>query len=334
LNDPLDPRDFGLWQAKLDFYMGDTSFTAAILPFFQPCKIPSVRSPWVAGALTADLPDFVLNFNGEMPFSSFFELLPGSFDGFVEAVYFFWDIFLDNLKFLNVVEDRVVRYVEDLPGSRPGDTGWFGRTKTSLGEWDLFVSAYQGPGFYPVLKWRDRGPFVDIIMEYPDVFNLGAGFSTTWKALEFHGEALYNRSSHRRDDSYVNYVGGMTYLENRIAKKLHLDEIAVTLEYAGEKILSEQDNPQYLVSSRYARLGRDDIFASLRLGITDDLSLHYLADLVLWDRSRFHRMGASYRIRPGLVLGVSLELFEGDGMSYFGRWRKNDRLVTMLKWSF
>ena len=200
--------------------------------------------------------------------------------------------------------------------------------------WDVFASAYHGPGFYPVIKVEDRGNVVAIIMENPNVFNFAAGFSTTWKDFELHGEALYNRTDKHRDDSYINYVGGVTYTDRDFARKLHLDRIDLTVEYAGEVITSDQNCRGYIVNSRYARIGRDDIFASARIGVNDDISLHYLADIVFWNKSRFHRVGASYRIRSGLVLGLDFEFFDGDRLSYFGRWRNNDRVITTLKWSF
>jgi len=334
LNDPLDLKDFGLWQAKLDYYAGDTTYTAAVLPAFQPFKVPDIGSPWMAGSFAWDVPDFALKFGKAQPPPFNFNIPPGSLNELIQLLYYFWDLFFNEPQFSNLISNRAVTVKHELPGSSPEDYGWFGRVKTSLGLWDVFVSAYHGPGFYPVIKVEDRGNVVAIIMENPNVFNLAAGFSTTWKDFEFHGEALYNHTDHHKDDNYINYVGGVTYTDRDFARKLHLDRIDLTLEYAGEVITADQDRRGYVVSSRYARIGRDDIFASARIGVNDDITLHYLADIVFWNGSRFHRVGASYRIQPGLVLGLDFEFFDGDRLSYFGRWRNNDRVITTLKWSF
>ena len=106
------------------------------------------------------------------------------------------------------------------------------------------------------------------------------------------------------------------------------------MEYTRETILSDQDRKGYLISSRHARFGRDDVIAVARIGITEDLSLHYKADFDRGNHSRFQRTGASYRVRSGLVLTLDFEFFNGPYNTYFGRWRNNDRVVTMLKWNF
>jgi hypothetical protein len=45
-SDPTDPKIFGTWQARADFYMGDWNASAAVLPVFQPGKIPGMNSRW------------------------------------------------------------------------------------------------------------------------------------------------------------------------------------------------------------------------------------------------------------------------------------------------
>lgn len=330
LNDPLDLKDFGLWQASLDYYAGDTTYTASVLPVFQPHKVPDIGSPWMAGSFSG----FDLNFGKGQPSPYNFDVLPGSLNEFIEMMYFFWDLLFNEPELSNLISNRTVTVEEKLPGNGLEDYGWFGRAKTSFGLWDVFVSAYHGPGFYPVIKVEDRGSVVAIIKDNPNVFNLAAGFSTTWKDFEFHGEALYNRTDHQKDDSYINYVGGMTYTERVLARILHLDRIDLAVEYAGEIITSDQACKGYVIDSRYARIGRDDIFASAQVVVNDDVALHYLTDIVFWNRSQFHRVGASYRIMSGLVLGLDFEFFDGQELSYFGRWSNNDRVITTLTWSF
>jgi predicted porin len=68
--------------------------------------------------------------------------------------------------------------------------------------------------------------------------------------------------------------------------------------------------------------------------VTDDLSVYAGLDEVFWCDSRFYRVGAQYRIMPGLTIDVAAEQFEGPFYSYYGHWSENDRLISMLTWSF
>ena len=311
LNDPMDPKTFGAWQATLDYFVRDTTFTASVLPVFQTMKVPSVWSRWMVG-----------NFGMYMP-----ETL-GVFDQFR---YYFWE---GSGIVRDLVENRFVVVEEKLPDNKLEDYGWFGRVKTSFTLLDIFLSAYHGPSIYPVIKIENRSGMLAIVKENPDVFNLAAGFSITWKNFEFHGEALYNKTDNQKDDTYINYVGGLTFSEQDLVRKLHLHKIDLTLEYARESIISDQDCRGYLISSRYARIGRNDVLAHARIDVTDDISLHYKADFNRLNRSSFQRAGVSYRLRSGLMLRLGAEFFDGPFDSYFGRWCDNDRIITTLQWSF
>ncbi len=329
LNDPLDWKDLGAWQATLDYYSGDTTFTGSIRPVYQPTKIPSSQSRWMLGSFGTDAPGIgpggLPNFN--------FNILPGSFDELVGILYYFWNLIIGG-DLGNALAGRNVIFQYDIPDYDPEDYGYYGRVKTTFGLWDVYGSVYHGPGIYPVLRYADLGNVVAVVGEIPNVFNLSSGFSTTYKGFEFHGEALYNRTEDNKDDDYINYVVGVTYSDQVYVRKLGIERADVTVEYAGEKITRDPDPNERTISSRDARLGRDDIFVNLLLMVRDDLRFHYLGDIVFWNRSQFHRFGGTYRIRPGLNLGLNFEFFSGDETSYFGRWRDNDRVIATLTWSF
>ena len=46
LNDPMDPKDLGTWQAKVDYYIDQHTVTAAIFPIYNASKRPSEKSRW------------------------------------------------------------------------------------------------------------------------------------------------------------------------------------------------------------------------------------------------------------------------------------------------
>lgn len=45
-NDPVDTKAFGIWQARMDAYLGDWQASIALLPVFQPSKTPGYQSRW------------------------------------------------------------------------------------------------------------------------------------------------------------------------------------------------------------------------------------------------------------------------------------------------
>lgn len=45
-NDPVNPKIFGQWQVRADYYLNDWQFGAAVLPVYQPQKVPGYESRW------------------------------------------------------------------------------------------------------------------------------------------------------------------------------------------------------------------------------------------------------------------------------------------------
>lgn len=45
--DPIEARDLGIWQVRADIYKGDFTYTLAVLPVWQPDKVPDNSSRWV-----------------------------------------------------------------------------------------------------------------------------------------------------------------------------------------------------------------------------------------------------------------------------------------------
>ncbi len=317
LSDPLNPIQIGSWQLACDYSRGDTVYTGAVLPFYQEKKASAVGSRWI----NTDLLDPSYT-------------VPGSLEELEEILSFVINSLLGDSRFVDLLDSgKTIRVREELPDNDPGDWGWFGRVKTSVGMWDAFVSGYYGPAFYPVIRLEETAGTATLIKETPNVYQLAGGFSTTWGNTEFHGEALYSYSCDERDESYINYVGGLCHSSDRLASVLGLKKIDLGLEYAGECITDEQDDTDYILGSKYGRIGRNDLIASLIATVTDDLSLHYLSDFTLSDEAYFQRIGASLRVVSGVVLTLDLEFFSGPLDTYFGKWRNNDRVVSSVVWS-
>ena len=290
-NDPLDPKDFGMWQAKMDYYIKDFTITAAIFPVFNSGKAPSGHSRWSGSTGDFDAYDEDADTSGE------------------------------------TVE-------EDFPSLSINSVSYFTRAKTTFKGWDLFASAYHGLNPYYVLREETRGTEKVSIKENVKVGNYAAGFSTDYKKWEFHGETLFNFSYDGKDDHYFNYVGGFTYTIDELAKKVFLKKIDVTIEYAGEITTKEQYADGYTRSSRKSRLGQNNIFTRVNFKYNEDLSFQYISDFEFDPSGRYNKIQSKYKIRSGLELIAATEFFNGKDDSYYGRWERNDRFITSLKYSF
>ena len=332
LNDPMDPRRLGVWQTSVDWTTGDTTWTMAVLPFFIASKTPSVESRWISGDEWAGIPGY-------------FGVDGSQYEDFLQWLYYFSD--LSGVDLVSLIErvlgidfggqTPLVNVTYDTPDSDdPEQWGWFGRVKTSVGNWDLSGSAFHGPSVYPVLKAHvDTSALTaTVIVEHPITDQASGGFSTTWKELEFHGEALVSMAEGGTDDSYVQSMGGVTWSSQSLAEAMGMHRVDLTAEYVREDIMDRQSADGYFMSSEYARLGRDDVLGRLELFLTEDVSLQWMTDVLLSNSARLHRFGATWRLAEGLVWSGAVELFDGPDTTYYGRWRDLDRVVTSLEYHF
>ena len=294
-NDPLDQKELGIWQARLDYFLGPATITAAVLPVFQANKGPSETSRWMGSKRDNDNRDY-----------DFHEDASGN----------------------NIEEDRANIAAKNI--------GYFGRYKNTYKGWDLFFSLYHGPNLYYVLREETRGAEKVKIKETVKVGNYAAGFSTTYKKWEFHGEAFLNYSYDGKDDQYVSGLGGATYTVDDLAKRIGLEQIDLTLEYGGELIIKAQNAEGYVQSSRKTRLGKNDIYSRVNFKYSEGLSFEYVANFELDhdEGGYYQKIQSKYRLRDGLIWKTALEFFDGNDNGYYGRWYRNDRVVMELEYSF
>ena len=289
-HDPLEPKDLGLWQTKLDYYSGKYTLTGAILPIFVPAKNPHETSRWRGSSQSGD--------SRESEYS--------------------------------IHEDAD----EDFPDISIENVGFFIKSKTTLRGWDLFTSAYYGPNSYHVLEEEDRDGLPIRIKKTVPIGNIAAGFSTSYKKWEFHAEGLYNQSFDGKEDSYLNAVGGFTYTIDELAKRLFLEKIDITIEYAREWITRRQDAENYTDSSEKNRLGKDEVYVRVDFKVNEDLKFRYGANFEFVDDGRYNHFESEYRIKPGLTWKAAIETFGGSDESYYGRWWRNDRIITSMEYKF
>ncbi len=304
-HDPSDPRQIGRWQAQLDYYTGAFTYTGALLPVYQSSKYPLFNSRWLGES------------GGD---------------------YLFYDLQTGGLPALPAGVDADQSQLEQERMPIDGkNLGWFGRAKTAWRGYDLFASLYDGPNQFYVLKRKDdlddptKSTYVKEVVR---VFNAASGFSTTWKEWEFHGEGLYNHAYSERDQNYLDYVGGLTYVIDDMARKAGADHLALTVEYAGEWITAGQHAEGYEADSEVSRPGRNDILTYADLKIDEDLSVQLAASFELNKDGNAQAVQVKRRLAEGTTMLVGLEVYGGPHESYHGRWERNKRLSLAVEYAF
>lgn len=319
INDPLDPKEYGIWQTKLDLYIYDLTITTAVLPAYNSSKSPSSTSRWAA--TWADSSSELEDDDSSIDNSTIEENYPDL--TYENMSYFFrmkiplggWDLFLSCYHGNN--SNWVLKNDETTEDS--DDT----ENTDEIGEIDEIDETTE-----------DDVENIIFTKEIVPVFNASAGFSTTLNSWEFHAEALYNFTYDYKDDSYLSYVAGFRYTIDEIVKNIFLDKIDITIEYAREWKIDKQDAENFEKSSDELRIGKNDLITFIVIKINENFSFNYLLQYEYEEFGHLNCIGLKYRLTDDLKLISKVELYEGNDESHFGRWKDNDRLIAILEYSF
>lgn len=333
LNDPIDHRSLGTWQARLDRYFGDTTLTAALLPVYQDHKLPSPMSRWYGS-------DFGYDFRYEA--TQLAALVPGH-DTEVPEDLAAWmsanELPLDLLP--TEPTTGALSAKRTMPAVTWQNVGSLLRAKTTCEGFDLYSSFSYSYSPYSVLKISPTTPAAileqrRLQLEVVPVRYASAatGFSTTCGRWEFHGEAVQNQAEAGRDDSYLNYALGTTVAIDELAQAGGFQSLHLVTEYFGEWETQSQNADGYIISSREVRLGRRDIATGAELKINEGWTVAALAHHELRREGRFYRFEVRKRLAPSLLLSGGVEVFRGPDLSYYGLWQNNSRATLTLEYSF
>jgi hypothetical protein len=287
--DPIDAQDLGIWQVRADIYKGDYTYTLALLPVWQPDKVPDNSSRWVNARPGAQPTEF--------------------------------------------------------PSTDVENFGYFGRVKTTKSGWDLFASCYVGPGRNYVMEDQGTVLLPRPVRRVPHVINPAVGYSTTHEAWEFHGEAAYFDAYRNDDEDYFAFVQGTTYtIDGDNVKKIGLEQIEVTVEGAVEWTTGDQTAASFVNDSSTSRAGRRDLITRVRFKVNEDLDFEYNNHTQFKKWGYLNRIGGNWEFMNNLTLSVGAEFFGGNtgggvaGLNNlavnYGGWKRNNRVVTSLKYEF
>jgi len=334
-NDPFNPEQLGVSAVKLDLFPGKVDLTGAYIPWFTPSKYPSYTSRWIPPAnLLAKARASFERHSGES------------------------------------------EYTEEYP-SALHDPQFFGRLKSSklIDGWDIFISGFYGTSPYPVLRIEDirvddetaaenqednagaseedtridePATTLTHVQEYIKVINVAVGFSTVHDIFELHAEALYQISEDyttardetmKKDDDYVNYLGGVTINLSDWTSRFSLNEFRWTIDYTDEVITKLKGAEDNYVSSREVRSWFHGIIShimfELPLIFNFQVKPHYTCIFKPKDIGFFHDAGIDVNLVDRLDLNVKYQVFSGKKESEFQEWwGDNDRLIVEAVYRF
>ncbi|MGM0622704.1 MAG: hypothetical protein ACQESH_01655 [Campylobacterota bacterium] len=235
-----------------------------------------------------------------------------------------------NQDFYGIEDDKIEREIID---KKAENASILLRAKTIYRGWDLFAAGYYGVSPYAVLAQYDKTKET-YTRQHPKAAVLSAGFSTTYKKFEFHGETYLQLTHARKDDDFINSVIGTTYTWDDWVKKIYLDKINFTLEYANEGKLRNQDHEDFVESSQAQRAGQNDILGRIDAKVNEDLSLEWLFSRNLDDDGYLHHYGVEYQVSSNISIQSYFDFFGGPDDSYYGKWDNNDRWFNTLEYRF
>ena len=312
-NDPIESRELGTWLGQVDLFVKNTTITGIVFPVYQTTRIPGQRSRWMSTVEYGYDPDK--------------ERIP--------------------------IAMREVIPEEEMPPVTADNMGYLVRLKTTFSGWDVFASGFYGLNSQDVYRGVEKTvkiptpdvwSYVDVktydaTSELVKVGHGAAGFATTYKKLEFHGEGVYNHTFKSKDDNFVSYVTGFSYNFGDIVRKLRLNGLRFYLDYAGEHVTKEQSAKGYVISSRNARfggkdflIGENDMIAYLAVTVNDDLGFHLISLKQLSKNGHYNRIMGSYNINDSMTCSLACDMFNGSENSFIGRWSSNDRVTVLFEY--
>ena len=232
---------------------------------------------------------------------------------------------------------NVVRSSRELPANTLENSQFAVRMTSSnlINGWDLSLSYYDGIDSIGVFRGEFVPPDIRISQVFQRVREIGADFSTTYDQLEIHAEAsAHFTDGTEKDDDFYEYVAGVTYDLDIIPMEL-LNEIKLTVEYAGEKVFDEKtQGNEFSGTGEYVRVFKDSIIASLILKYSEDIKLTLPGVVNLGDDDYYLAPVLTMKIRDNTEIELGFDIFSGDLDTFLGKWTKNDRFFCNLTQSF
>lgn len=177
-------------------------------------------------------------------------------------------------------------------------------------------------------------PTVFQTTEYPSFHLYGFSFSTTFKEIEFHGEAAYHDTrDNLKDEDYLSWIAGINYTSYSIFPDL-FDETLFILEYAGETVIEERDSGSTYSNAGITRGVTTDIIAAVELQINEDhcIKTYYVYNTA--NEDSLMDVSLESVLNDNLEITLGYQRLSGEENSFFGQWNENDRYYFKLSYKY
>lgn len=243
--------------------------------------------------------------------------------------------------FMGVVDDPEVPPVE------ADNMQYAARVKATLRGVDVSVSYYDGFEHTPVVRLSTVAVAPGLVLpRFTPVFTrvkvAGVDFSTTYRALEIHGETAFRFvEANGRDDRFQG-IAGINYTWDSLPVSW-LEQVVVVAEYAREETLASRRHSDIQELGTVPGLGdllaknafRDAVVGRVLFKLSEKTQIEVsgTVDLVR-SPNYFVQPKVMHKVTDALHVEAGLDVFGGEPRTFWGRWRENDRFFISMKYFF
>lgn len=243
-----------------------------------------------------------------------------------------------NSRWTNLYSDIDFKLEQEFPsGFSPKTKQIFIRLDGTKWGTDWQFSLFNGPNNNPVIRndiiVNNNTPSFTLVQEHVPITFFSAGFSTTFGALEVHGEILNQNAKGGKDDSFTATMLGLRYVMDSWPKNLGLNSIDIILEHARENLKSAQSQPFYALSSIGTRFYQNSWVGTFIFNINDDVSFNYDFHFDLKNKGSAQILAGNYNLGQS-QWRLKLESYDGEDSSTFGQWKDNDNTTLEYIYNF
>jgi hypothetical protein len=307
-SDILDTDDekIGVISARANYYIGDWSIEAVLVPSFTASILPAeVSSRWLP-----ELPAAVPN-----------PMYPEAGPATLQASY------------------RFARPI--LPDEGVKSTQYAMKLSGLASGWDFSISWFDGfddlPAVHNITVVDSAFTTAEITLQskYHRRRAIGADFATAFGGLGVRGEAAYyltedwDGTDPAIDDPYLQYVLGLDYTFRDV---LPGKDLFVLMQWVQEVQMPDR-NTVYRITD-FNHLFRKSLMAKADLSLGEFVKLTFEGVVNLNTDDWWLRPGMEWSVTDGVKLLATADLLGGPQDSFFGGFSDNRRLQFRLKYSF
>jgi|TARA_B110000503_G_C7164763_1_gene421352 hypothetical protein len=194
--------------------------------------------------------------------------------------------------------------------------------------YDYYLFGALGPSPFSVIRIKDS-----LYENYqPWSWQVGGGINTIYGPHKIYSDIMYQFTAHQNDENFIRGTFGGVFKNSTWTKKLGINQITLTTEYArDEKTRDQSTRSDLIYSSKNSRSGLNTIFARVELDIDDTWKVISGVNYNLEDSDNSKVLGLRYKVNDSLEFFSAGTWFDGVDSTLFGVQRDNDTIEFGIK---